>query len=64
MSKEIDPKAAVLAIEDIRDILYLETDEETDKPVLNPDKEWDVGMLERIAEVIQIVAPVTKKEEA
>lgn len=36
-------------IEYIREILWLDTDEKTGKPYMNPDKEWDEETIEDIA---------------
>lgn len=50
------------AVQRIRDILFMDTDDEG-KPLLNPDKEWDgADTLEQIAEVIRQTLPPTLVE--
>lgn len=45
MKREVDYKRMG---EDLVSILYLTRDEETGKPVLDPDKEWSSDTLEEI----------------
>jgi len=51
------PDRALEACLRIHDTLYLETDEQTDEPIYNPEKEWTIDMLQSItddlAEVVQ-----------
>jgi len=50
------------AVQRIRDILFMDTDDEGE-PLLNPDKEWDgADTLEQIAEVIRQTLPPTPVE--
>ena len=48
--RKIDPNNAVAAIQAIHDVLYLEPGH--DENVYNGDKEWDLDILETIADVV------------
>ena len=52
---KIDPKKAVAAIQAIHDVLYLEPGHDTN--VYNGAKEWDLDMLETIADVVAMLIP-------
>lgn len=51
---------ALIALYEIREVLYLQTDMETNQGYLEPSKEWDIEMLERIAEIVTRVLPLPK----
>jgi len=48
--RKIDPKKAIAAIQAIHDVLYVEPGHDVN--VYNGAKEWDLDMLETIADVV------------